>query len=387
MAYPRARRLDHIKPFRVMELLARARELEAQGRDIVHMEVGEPDFPTAEPVVEAGVRALREGRTGYTPACGLPELRQAIAAHYRRTSGVVVDPSRILITPGASGALLLALALVADAGDGVLVPDPGYPCNRHFVQHLDARAIPVPATAERRFQPGPDDLEKAWDARCVAAMVASPANPTGTMLAPGQGAALHDWLEARRGVLIVDEIYHGLVYGAAPPTILAERQSVLVVNSFSKYFGMTGWRLGWLVVPDGMQQDAEKLAQNLFIAASTPAQYAALACFEQPALDIFERRRLAFAERRDWLLQAVREIGFRLPAEPEGAFYLYADSSGLAADSQALCHGLLEHAGVAITPGLDFGRMDAAGHVRFAYTSSLERLQLGVDRMAEWLQR
>lgn len=387
MTLPRARRLDYIKPFQVMELLARARELEAQGRDIVHMEVGEPDFPTAEPVVEAGIRALRAGRTGYTPACGLPALREAIAAHYQRTSGVTVDPSRILVTPGASGALLLALALVANAGDGVLVPDPGYPCNRHFVQHLDARAIALPATAEQRFQPEPHDLAAVWDGHCVAAMVASPANPTGTMLAPGQGARLHDWLAARGAALIVDEIYHGLVYGEAPPTVLTERQSVLVVNSFSKYFGMTGWRLGWLVVPEGLQQDAEKLAQNLYIAASTPAQYAALACFEQPALEIFEQRRQAFAGRRDWLSKAVHEIGFRLPVEPEGAFYLYADSSALAEDSQALCHALLEHAGVAITPGLDFGELGAAAHVRFAYTSSLERLQLGVQRMADWLRR
>ncbi len=386
MALPRAHRLDLIKPFQVMELLGRARALEAQGRDIVHMEVGEPDFPTAEPVIEAGVQALRAGKTGYTTACGLPELREAIAGHYWRTSGVHIDPSRILVTPGASGALLLALALVANAGDGVLVPDPGYPCNRHFVQHLDARAVPLPATAAQRFQPQPTDLAAVWDDGCVAAMVASPANPTGTMLAPGQGAALHDWLAERDAALIVDEIYHGLVYGAAPPTVLTERDSVLVVNSFSKYFGMTGWRLGWLVVPDGMQQDAEKLAQNLYIAASTPAQHAALACFQEPALALFEERRQAFAQRRDYLLNAVREIGFRLPAEPEGAFYLYADSSSLAEDSHALCRDLLEQAGVAITPGLDFGTLGAAGHVRFAYTNSLERLQSGVERMADWLR-
>ncbi|MEX0731914.1 MAG: pyridoxal phosphate-dependent aminotransferase [Aquisalimonadaceae bacterium] len=386
MSLPYANRLDRIEPFHVMELLARARELEAVGRDIVHMEVGEPDFPTAAPVVEAGIAALRAGLTGYSQACGLPALRQALAEHYRVTSGIDLDPGRIVVTPGASGALILAMGLLVNAGDRVLLPDPGYPCNRNFVRHVDGLPTSVPVRASHDFQPTWEELESRWQPGTVAAILGSPANPTGTVVPERTLASVHDWLHERGAALVVDEIYHGLVYGEELRSALAVRDSVFVVNSFSKYFGMTGWRLGWLVVPNGYQRAAEKLAQNLFIAASTPAQHAALACFTPEAHAIFEQRRSAFRERRDYLLEALPPLGFRLPVVPRGAFYLYADASGLSADSDAFCRQMLEQAGVAVTPGRDFGDRDAAQHVRFAYTTGLDRLHEGVERMRAWLQ-
>lgn len=385
MSLPYASRLDRIQPFHVMELLARARELESEGRDIVHMEVGEPDFPTAEPVLEAGIAALRAGHTGYTQACGLPVLRQAIADYYRLTSGIALDPSRVIVTPGASGALMLAMGLLVNPGERVLLPDPGYPCNRNFVRHVDGLPISVPVRASNNFQPTREALESRWQKGTAAAIVGSPANPTGTILPEQSLASVHDWLFERDAALVVDEIYHGLVYGESLRSALAVRDSVFVVNSFSKYFGMTGWRLGWLVVPAGYQRAAEKLAQNLFIAAPTISQHAALACFKPESLEIFEQRRTAFEERRDYLLQALPKLGFRLPAMPQGAFYLYADVSELTQDSEAFCHQLLEEAGVAVTPGRDFGDQETKRYVRFAYTTGLDRLQAGVERMGAWL--
>jgi len=379
---PLAERLAHIEPFHVMELLGRARELEAAGRSIVHMEIGEPDFPTAEPVIAAGVEALRRGDTFYTPAAGLPALREALSAHYRDSYGVAVDPSRIFVTPGASGALLLALSLLVDSGAEVLVPDPGYPCNRHFVRLLNGTPVALPVRPERNYQPSAEELSAAWGARTVTAMLASPANPTGTLLNAAELAALAEVAKAR-GQLIVDEIYHGLTYGTRAAT--AAGLDVFVVNSFSKYFGMTGWRLGWLVVPEGYQRAAEKLAQNVFIAAPTPAQHAALACFTPEAAAIFEQRRQAFEQRRDYLLPALRALGLRIPGHPDGAFYLYADCSDITDDSFAFARELLERAGVAATPGRDFGAQQPERYIRFAYTTSLPQLREGVRRLAEFL--
>lgn len=383
--HPLAARLAHIEPFHVMELLHRARELEAAGRSIIHMEIGEPDFPTAPPIIDAGIDALRRGETFYTPAAGLPALRQSIAGHYAASYGVAVSPDRIFVTPGASGALLLALALLVEPGQEVLLPDPGYPCNRHFVRVLNGVPRSIPVGPERGYQLSADDIADHWRAETVATMVATPGNPTGTLLTHPQLEALSAAVQERRGALIVDEIYHGLTYGVKPTT--AVDMPAFVVNSFSKYFGMTGWRLGWLVVPHGYQRSAEKLAQNVFISASTPAQHAALACFTPAAEQIFEQRREAFAARRDYLLPALRELGFRIEGSPQGAFYLYADSSQLADDSFTFCRRLLEEAGVAVTPGLDFGAHLAERHVRFAYTNSLENLQEGVRRIGEFLGR
>ena len=382
-----ARRMAGIAPFHVMELLARARELEAQGRDIVHMEIGEPDFPTPPAVVEAGRAALAAGRTRYTPALGLPELRAAISDHYRDHYGVAVPLERIAITPGASGALQLALGVLLDPGQKVLMADPGYPCNRHLVRFCNGEPVSVPVGPESNYQLHADHLEAHWDDATRAAMVATPANPTGTLLDLGELRALSDAAGARGGALLVDEIYHGLVYGTAEVTAATLADNTLVINSFSKYFGMTGWRLGWMVVPPALLRAVERLAQNIYLAPSTPAQYAALAAFRPEVLAELEQRRTEFARRRDQLLPALRELGFAIPVNPAGAFYLYADSRRFGADSQRLARALLEEAGVAVTPGIDFGDHRAADHLRFAYTTSGARLEEGVARLARWLAR
>ena len=383
-----ARRMADIAPFHVMALLARAKELEAAGHTIVHMEIGEPDFPTAAPIVAAGQQTLAEGRTRYTPAAGLPELRQAISAHYRESQGVKIPASRILVTPGASGALQLATAILVNPGDRVLLADPGYPCNRHFVRLVDGRAVGIPVGPETGYQLTAELIEQYWDERTAAVLLASPANPTGTVIAPDVLAAIISTVEGYGGRVIMDEIYHGLVYGGVPlRTALAYSNRVLVVNSFSKYYGMTGWRLGWLVAPDDCVGDAEKLAQNLFLAASTPAQYAALAAFTPETRAIFEERRREFQARRDFLLPALRELGFDIPVAPDGAFYLYADCSRFTDDSYDFTLRLLEQTGVAITPGIDFGNHLPQRHVRFAYTNAIPVLAEGVERLRRALSR
>jgi aspartate/methionine/tyrosine aminotransferase len=382
-----AARMARIAPFHVMELLARAKELEAGGRDIVHMEVGEPDFPTPAAVVEAGRVALAEGRTGYTPALGIPELREAISRHYRDYYGADVPAERIAVTPGASGALQLALGVLLEPGQKVVMTDPGYPCNRHFVRLFDGEPVPLPVGPDENYQLTPGRLADAWDAATRVAMVATPSNPTGTLLDRAQLAALCDTARERGGAVIVDEIYHGLVYGAEEVTAATLADNAIVINSFSKYFGMTGWRLGWLVVPQELIRAVERLAQNIFLAPSTPAQYAALAAFRPEVLEELEDRRTEFARRRDVLLPALRGLGFDIGASPAGAFYLYADSRAFGADSQALARDLLEQAGVAVTPGIDFGDHRPADHLRFAYTTSTARLSEGVERIARHLGR
>lgn len=385
--YRPASRTAAIAPFHVMELLSRAKELEAAGRDIVHMEVGEPDFPTPEPIVRAAQAAIAEGRVFYTPALGLPELRQAIADFYLARYGVTVPARRIVVTAGASGALTLALACLVEPGREWLLPDPGYPCNRHFVRSFEGRPVAVPVGAAENFQPTPAALAAHWSDRSDGLIVASPSNPTGTMLSAGEIDALAGFARERGAHLVVDEIYHGLTYESEAATALAAGEDIWVVQSFSKYFQMTGWRLGWLVVPDPYLRDVEKLAQNLFISASTPAQRAALAAFEPATQAILEARRGEFARRRDFLAPALETLGFRLAARPQGAFYLYCDSSGLAADSFALAGRMLEEAGVAATPGLDFGSHQPQRHIRFAYTTGLERLAEAVERLGRLVGR
>jgi aspartate/methionine/tyrosine aminotransferase len=383
----RSRRLDDIQPFHVMELLRRARELEAQGRDIIHMEVGEPDFPTPQPIVDAAQCAIAGGRMFYTPALGLPELREAISAFYAKRYGIAVPASRIAVTAGASGALTLALACLVEPGSEWLLTDPGYPCNRHFVRTFEGVPVGIPVDAAGNFQPAVADLQRHWTERTAGALFASPANPTGTMLSAAEIAALAEFVRQRKGQLIVDEIYHGLTYDGDAPTALAAGDDIFVVQSFSKYFQMTGWRLGWLVVPERHVRDVEKLAQNLFISPSTPAQYAALAAFAPETLSILEARRAEFGRRRDFLAPALADLGFRLPAQPQGAFYIYADCSALSDDSETLACRLLEEAGVAATPGLDFGANAPARHMRFAYTTGIERLAEAVLRIEGLLGR
>jgi aspartate/methionine/tyrosine aminotransferase len=379
-----AARMAEIEPFHVMELMAKARALEAQGRDIVHMEVGEPDFPTPQPIIEAAQRFIAGGQVFYTHALGLPQLRGAIASFYASRYGVSVDPARIVVTAGASGALLLALGALVSPGDEWLLTDPGYPCNRHFVRLLEGVPRALEVDAATNFQPTAAKVGAGWTARTKGLLVASPANPTGTLIDPVQLAGLWQTVRARGGTLIVDEIYHGLTYGIDARTALEISDEIVVINSFSKYFGMTGWRLGWLVVPPAMVRNVEKLAQNLYIAPSTPAQHAALAAFAPATLEILEARREAFRERRDLLLPGLRKLGFRIGAEPQGAFYIYADIDALDVDSYRLAGMLIEQAGVAATPGLDFGAQAPAQHMRFAYTVTKEKLALGLERMERY---
>jgi len=382
-----ARRMADIQPFHVMDLLARARALEAAGRDIVHMEIGEPDFVTPAPIREAAKQALDAGKTHYTPAMGLPALREAISGFYQSEYGVDVAAERIIVTPGASGALLLALGVLVNPGEQVLMADPGYPCNRHFARLLEAEAVGVPVGADTDYQLTAGLLEQHWGTDTVAAMLASPSNPTGTVVSSESLVQMHGVAEAHGGRLIVDEIYHGLIYDGKADTALNVSDELFVINSFSKYFCMTGWRLGWLVAPTDYVREADKLAQNIFLAAPTISQHAALAAFAPESREILDGYRDAFRERRDFLLPALRELGFDIPIAPAGAFYLYADCSRFTDDSYAFALDVLEKAGVAITPGKDFGANQPERHLRFAYTTSLAQLKKGVERLAEYLRR
>ena len=376
-----SRRAQGIAPFHVMDILARAKALEAQGRDIIHLEIGEPDFPTPEPIVKAAMQTILEGNVHYTPALGLPELRQAIAAFYQARYGVEVQASRIAVTPGASGALLLALGALLDAGDEILMADPGYPCNRHFASFIDAVPVRVPVGPETAFQLTPQLVERHWSGKTRAVLLASPSNPTGTLARDDDIRDIAALCSARGATLIVDEIYHGLVYEGSPQTALKHTDEVIVINSFSKYFHMTGWRLGWLTAPSHLMESIDRLAQNLFLAPPTPAQFAALAAFSAETMDILEEHRLEMKARRDFLLPALRELGFGLPVTPAGAFYLYADVGRFTDDSFAFAERLLDEVGVAITPGLDFGEVMPERYVRFAYTRPLPVLQEAVARI------
>ncbi len=329
-----------------MDVLARAHALEAAGRRVVHMEIGEPDFTAPPPVVEAGVRALRDGLTAYTATLGLPALREAIAAHYQRRFLQKIEPSRIAVTCGASGGLLCVAALYVNPGDEILVPDPGYPGYRHFVRAFEGVARALPVSAKENFQP-----------------------------------TLATFIAERGGVLMVDEIYQGLVYGVEPVTALGLEGDVVIVNSFSKYFCMTGWRLGWVVLPPHAVRGFEKLGQHLFISAPSAAQHAAVAAFSSDSLKILEERRNEFARRRDFLLPALRSAGLKIPAEPHGAFYIYADCGS---DSKSYCLNLLQEQGVAATPGIDFGSNETSRFVRFAYTRSMGELEEATARIGKY---
>lgn len=386
MSFTYSARSRAIEPFHVMALLQRANELQAAGKDVIHLEIGEPDFTTAEPIMAAARAALDAGETAYTPALGLPPLREAIAGFYQQRYGIALDPNRVVVTPGGSGALLLATALLVDPGKHWLLADPGYPCNRHFLRVVEGGAQLVPVGPESNYQLTADLVQRYWDTDCVGALVASPANPTGTVLSRDELSGLSKAVQERRGVLLVDEIYHGLTYGLDAPSVLEVDDNAFVLNSFSKYFGMTGWRLGWLIAPEVAVPELEKLAQNLYISAPTLAQHAALACFTPQAQEIFEQRRVEFAARRDYLLPVLRELGFKIDVEPEGAFYLYADITDFGGNSFDFCRYFLEEQHVAFTPGVDFGRHRATEHVRFAYTQPVPRLQQAAERIAAGLQ-
>jgi aspartate/methionine/tyrosine aminotransferase len=373
-----ARRAAEIAPFEVMEVLARAHELERAGRRVLHMEIGEPDFTAPEAVVEAGVRALREGRTAYTPTLGLRELREAIAAHYATRLATRVDAARVVVSSGASGGLLTVAALYVDAGDEVLVPDPGYPGYRHFVRAFEGRARALAVSAADNFQPTLAMVRAAWGERTKGLILGSPSNPTGTLIARAELEAIARFIAERGGVLIVDEIYQGLTYGAEPWTALGLPGEVVVINSFSKYFCMTGWRLGWVVLPGSAVRGFEKLAQHLFISAPAAAQYAACAAFGEQTIRVLEERRREFARRRDFLVPALRQSGLAVPGEPHGAFYVYADCGR---DAREYCLQLLEREAVAATPGVDFGANRTSRHVRFAYTRAMADIEEAASRI------
>lgn len=380
-----ARRMERIVPFYVMDLLARAKQLETAGRSVVHMEVGQPDFAAPPPVAAAGKAAIDAGKTGYTPATGIPELRQAIADHYRDRFGLAVDPHRIIVTPGSSGGLQLLMGVLINPGQEVLMTDPGYPCNKNFVEFVSGVPVSLPVGPETDYQLTAAMVQQAWTERSRAVMIASPANPTGTVLAREELQRIYQVVRERGGVLIVDEIYQGLIYELEPFTALDIADDIFVLNSFSKYFGMTGWRLGWIVAPPLFVESIDCLAQNIFLSCSAPAQYAALQAFSADCLAIFEQRRQAFRQRRDFLLPALQKIGFSFPVLPGGAFYLYADCSRLTDDSFAFAYDLLAKQGVAVTPGKDFGSNRCSEHIRFAYTTGVENMAEGVRRIERYL--
>ena len=383
-----ARRLDEIAPFRVMELLARANELAELGHDVIHLEVGEPDFGTPVPIVEAAQSALSRGETRYTDARGNFVLREAIAEFYKNRYAVSVSPDRIVVTAGASGGLLLLSALLMDPGDNLLMTDPGYPCNRHFLSSFNANALLVPVSAEDNYQLTPEAIGRYWNERSRGALVASPANPTGSVLSLTDAEKLADEVSKRGGVLIADEIYQGLVYESdQTDTVLKVSDEAFIVNSFSKYFGMTGWRLGWVIVPETFTRDLEKLAQNLFICPSAIAQAAAVAAFEEETIEILEEHRAEFATRRNFLVPAMRELGFDVPLMPAGAFYVYAGlPDSVEEDSESFCWKLLEDEYVAITPGTDFGFLEADRRIRVSYARDLSQLEQAVARIERVLR-
>jgi aspartate/methionine/tyrosine aminotransferase len=376
-----ARRAAAIQPFVVMDVLARAHALEAAGRRVIHMEIGEPDFGAAPQVEQAAVRALRDGLGGYTATLGLPALREAIAGHYRNRFGLEVSPARIAVTSGASGGLLLTLALYANPEDEFLVPDPGYPGYRHMVRAFDGRARPLRVSPETNFQPTLAMVRSAWGPRTRGLVLGSPSNPTGTVIAEAEIRKIARFVADRGGVLVIDEIYQGLVYDAAASSALGLPGEVAIVNSFSKYFCMTGWRLGWVVLPRKRMREFEKLAQHLFICAPSVAQHAALACFSADSLKVFEQRRLEFRRRRDFLMPELERAGLKIPARPSGAFYLYARCPG---DGRRFALDLLEKEGVAATPGIDFGSNQTKGYVRFAYTRGMADLQEAAERLKRY---
>jgi len=382
-----AKRTQGISPFYVMELLHRAKQLEAQGKDIIHMEIGEPDFATPQAIVEAGVNHLKTGDVKYTPAAGLPELREKISAFYQKQYSVAVDKKRIFVTPGASGAFLLALGASLNPAEELLMADPCYPCNSNFVKLFDGKARTVPVDATSGYQLTAERIRQHWTKATKGALIASPSNPTGTIIAPEQLKQAIHTVNELGGCFYSDEIYHGLVYGENAPTALAFSDNVFVINSFSKYFGMTGWRVGWLIVPEEFIDATEKLAQNIFIATATHSQYAALAAFEESTLTELEHRRAEFEARRDFLYDALLRLGFEIPIKPDGAFYIYANCSKFTDDSHQFALDLLEAEGVAITPGKDFGSHEANHYVRFAYTTSIDRMTVAMHRLERFINK
>ncbi|MGK2898298.1 MAG: pyridoxal phosphate-dependent aminotransferase [Burkholderiaceae bacterium] len=385
-----ARRLDHIEPFYVMECAKAAAELARSpacaDSPMIFLNIGEPDFTAPVLVQQAAERAMREGRTQYTDATGLPALRERISAWYAQRFGLSIAPRRIVVTAGASAALQLVCLALVDRDDEVLLPDPSYPCNRHFVAAAEGVPVLLPASAQARWQLDAAGVAAAWTPRTRGVLLASPSNPTGTSIDPGEMGRIVRTVRERGGFTLVDEIYLGLSfderYGHSALAHAADdNDSVIAINSFSKYFSMTGWRLGWLVVPEALVPAVEKLAQNLYICASTVAQHAALACFEPESIAEYERRRSEFRARRDFLVPALNALGLSVPVMPDGAFYAWADCSAHSASSWDFAFDMMQRAHVAITPGRDFGRCVSERFVRLSYASSMAQLAEAVERL------
>jgi len=390
-----SRRAQAIEPFYVMEVAKAASELAQKvahtDRPMVFLNIGEPDF-TAPPLVqEAAAQAVRNGTTQYTQATGLQALRERISAWYASRFGVQVPASRIVVTAGASAALQLACLALIDAGDEILMPDPSYPCNRHFVSAADGKAVLLPTTAADRYQLSADQVAAAWTDKTRGVLLASPSNPTGTSIDPEELRRIHSVVQQRSGITLVDEIYLGLSHDARfGQTALALDDQVISINSFSKYFNMTGWRLGWLVVPEALVPVVERIAQNLFICPSTVAQHAALACFEDASIAEFERRRAEFKARRDYFIPALNELGFLVPEMPDGAFYAWADCSQICSklgirDSWDLAFEIMHRAHVAVTPGRDFGSAETHRFLRFSTANSMDNLNTAIARLRDML--
>jgi len=380
-----AKRTDQVMPFYAVEIFKQASALKAQGRDIISLGIGEPDFTAPAQVVETLNRAAAAGLSGYTPPAGLPALREAIAHYYHEQFGAQVDAGRVVVTSGASGALLLAAMALINPGDEVLMADPSYPANQNFI--MGAGGIPrlIPSSPEQRFQLSAQDLREHWGPATRGILIASPSNPTGTSIKQAELHELIAEVRARDGFIIMDATYLGRYYGNAPRSALAQDDDILIINSFSKYFHMTGWRLGWLIAPQTMVPAIEKLAASLAICAPSLAQHAALTCFEAEVMRVYENRRLSFKQRRDYLLPQLERLGLQVPVEPDGAFYIYADISKYSTDSDQFVQRLLHEAGVATVPGRDFGPAHAARMVRLSYATGLDRLQEAVDRIEQFL--
>jgi len=381
-----SKRVENVFPFYVMDIMARAKALEEQGRNIVHMEVGEPDFATPKPILKAAQRFIDTGDVHYTKAQGLPSLREKIAEYYRDEYQVDLSTERIFITPGASGALTVALASLLDTGDEVLTCDPGYPCNNNIVTLFGGKPKPVVVESRDNFQMTGESIAQAWTDATRGVMIASPSNPTGTMINYDQLKSIVQTVRGHEGFLISDEIYHGLVYERRAVSALEISDDVFVLNSFSKFFGMTGWRLGWLVVPEYAVSAANRLMQNLYISAPTPSQHAALAAFDEDTRVILHKRRDEFKCRRDLLYKGLKSLGFVMIDKPQGAFYIYADCRAFTDDSYEFALELLEKGGVATTPGKDFGFNHPERYLRFAYTTSIERIEEGLSRIKTFLE-
>ncbi|MHB8949282.1 MAG: pyridoxal phosphate-dependent aminotransferase [Rhodoferax sp.] len=389
-------RAQRIEPFYVMEVAKAASKLTLDvansATPMIFLNIGEPDF-TAPPLVQdAACRAVHDGLTHYTQATGMGPLRERISDWYLSRFNVQVPASRIVITAGASAALQLACLALVESGDEILMPDPSYPCNRHFVAAADGKAVLIPTTAAERFQLSADKVQAAWGPKTRGVLLASPSNPTGTSIAPSELRRIHQVVNNKGGITLVDEIYLGLSFDQQyGQTALALDDNIISINSFSKYFNMTGWRLGWLVVPEPLVPVIERLAQNLFICPSTIAQYAALACFESDSLLEYERRRAEFKARRDYFIPALNALGLTVPVMPDGAFYAWADCSAACRakglkDSWDLSFDLMQHAHVAVTPGRDFGQADAHNFIRFSTASSMSQLHEAIARLKAYLE-